>query len=595
METVGDFFQSGVLPVALMVVRAVVPFMALYVVWRCYTSFKKGQRRRDPVIMLVNHEARTKFPVLYWENSIGRSKSCDIILPDAMASRDHAVLLRRDEGWIISDTASKTGVLVNGKKINHQKVVGLGDEITIGGTMLELMHTDGENAKKKRFFRGFSQEAASPFKLMFVATLVHLMMALQLSLAGGEFDPVAFIPFGAVAAIGWALYIYSHFGMRRVSFEIETMGFLLSGIGIMLMAGHDMTGVRTQIIAMLIGVVVFSFLIWFMGDLERAMKWRLAIGIAAILLFCLNMVIGKTIGGSKNWIVLGPLSIQPSELIKIAFIIFGASTLDRLQTKQNTFEFVAFTGICLGFLFLMKDFGTAIIFFACFLIIAFMRSGSIRTIILAISAAVGGVLLILLFADHVVARFNNWGHIWEAVNEGGYQQTRMLTYFASGGFFGVGLGEGYFKGIVASESDMVFGLFVEEQGLLFGLVFLFALVIFVMFARSDVTRSRSTFYSITACGAVGLMLFQTCLNLFGSTDLIPFTGVTLPFLSAGGSSMMSCWGMIGFLKASDERTYAARRMTRKQIKEEEMLEQERREREQRARSRNQRRAPARYK
>ena len=85
------------------------------------------------------------------------------------------------------------------------------------------------------------------------------------------------------------------------------------------------------------------------------------------------------------------------------------------------------------------------------------------------------------------------------------------------------------------------------------------MVLFIFYARSDVTRSRSTFYSITACAAAGLLLFQTALNVLGPTDILPLTGVTLPFISAGGSSMMAVWGLLSFIKASDERTYAARR------------------------------------
>ena len=109
MEAIQEFLSSGVLPTVLLVLRALVPLLALYVVWRCYTSFKKGQRRRDPVIMLWDEASGARFPVLYWENSIGRSRSCDITLPDAAMSRDHGVLLRRDEGWFICDTGSKSG------------------------------------------------------------------------------------------------------------------------------------------------------------------------------------------------------------------------------------------------------------------------------------------------------------------------------------------------------------------------------------------------------------------------------------------------------------------------------------------------------
>ena len=82
------------------------------------------------------------------------------------------------------------------------------------------------------------------------------------------------------------------------------------------------------------------------------------------------------------------------------------------------------------------------------------------------------------------------------------------------------------------------------------------------YARAITTRSRSTFYSISACCAAGLMVVQTSLNVFGATDILPLTGVTFPFISAGGSSMISCWGLLAFIKAADERTYAARRLSR---------------------------------
>ena len=570
MDAIVTFLQSGLLPTVLLVLRIIAPVMALYVVWRSYTSFKKGQRRRDPVIMLWDEASGTRFPVLYWENSIGRSKSCDIYLPDATASRDHAVLMRRDEGWLICDTGSKSGVLVNGKQIDDRRKVEIGDKITLGSTTLSLWNADTEPMKRRRLFTGFSREAASPFKLMFTATLVHLLMAVQAVFKGGEFDLAPLVPFGLVLAMGWGLYIFSLGVLKRVSFEIETVAYLLSGIGILLLAAEGAEGLTTQLAAMFIGMVLFSFLIWFMNDLERVEKFRLIIAIAAIGLFVINLIFGKNVNGSRNWIFLGPVSIQPSELIKIAFIFVGASTLDRLQTKKNITEFIVFAAACLGFLFLIQDFGTALIFFACFLIIAFMRSGSIRTIVLILAAALLGVFLILQFKPYVVDRFSGWLHVWEHINDNlGYQQTRVLTYIASGGFFGVGLGNGFLKYIFASDSDLVFGMLCEEQGLLLAGVVLAALVLFIFYARSDVTRSRSTFFSITSCAAAGMLLFQACLNVFGATDVLPLTGVTLPFISAGGSSMMSVWGLMAFLKASDERTYAARRVSRRAYEERE--------------------------
>lgn len=567
LDFITDFLHSGVTPLVLLIIRAVVPVMALYVVWRSYTSFRKGQRRRDPVITLWDEGSGTRFPVLYWENSLGRSRSCDIYIPDASVSRDHAVLMRRDEGWVICDTGSKSGVLVNNRKVEDKQLVNIGDEITLGSTTLTLWNTDGDNQQKRRRFTGFSTEAASPFKLMAVATLVHLLMAFQSCLSGlGEtgISLAPLIPCAIVLAAGWGLYLFFMRVRRHVSFEIETVAYLLSGIGINLLAAHDISGVKSQIAAMLLGMLLFCFLIWFMNDMDRVAKCRIGIGVGAMALFALTLVIGSTVYGAKNWIFIGPLSVQPSEFIKIAFVFVGTSTLDRLQTKKNITEFLIFAGACIGFLAIMRDFGTAVIFFACFLIIAFMRSGSVRTIALVLVGACLGVVLILKFRPYVMDRFAGWGHVWEHINDSmGYQQTRTLTYIASGGLFGIGLGKGCLYPVAASDSDLVFGLLCEEQGLLLGLVVLFAMALFVMYARSDVTRSRSTFFSIAACATAGMLLFQTCLNVFGPTDVLPLTGVTLPFISSGGSSMISVWGLMAFLKASDERTYAARRASRR--------------------------------
>ncbi len=566
-EAFAYFLHSGLLPGVLLILRAVTPVAALYVVWRCYTSFKKGQRRRDPLIVLWDEGSGARFPVLYWENSIGRSRSCDIVLPDPQVSRDHAVLMRRAEGWFICDTGSKAGVWVNGEKVEGRALVGAGDRITLGGVTLSLWNSDAAPPKRRRVFTGFSREAASPRKLLLAVTLVQFLMAIQASLNGGHFAPAQWLPFGVLLVLEWGFFAVSVGVLRHVSFELETVGFLLSGMGIQLLAATDLATVTTQLAALVLGVCVFAFLLWFMSDLDRVAKCRLWIGAGALLLFALNLVIGDERYGSKNWISLGPVSFQPSEFIKLAFIFVGTSTLDRLQTRKNITEFLIFTGACMGFLALLRDFGTALIFFACFLVIAFMRSGSVRTIALVLMAAALGVVLVLRFMPYVAERFLGWGHAWQHINDSmGFQQTRVLTYMASGGLLGMGLGNSSLIYIFAADSDLVFGLLCEEQGLFMGLVVLLAMGLFILYARSDVARSRSTFFSIASCAAAGMLLFQTCLNVFGSTDLLPLTGVTFPFFSAGGSSLVSCWGLLAFIKVSDERTYAARRAGRRRSK-----------------------------
>jgi cell division protein FtsW (lipid II flippase) len=207
----------------------------------------------------------------------------------------------------------------------------------------------------------------------------------------------------------------------------------------------------------------------------------------------------------------------------------------------------------------MKDFGTACIFFITFLVISFMRSGSLRTLILSCSTAVIGVFLILTFKPYIKDRFAVWGHVWEQMNELGYQQTRVLTYSASGGLLGVGAGNGYLKNIFAATGDLIFGMICEEFGLIIAVTVALILAGFAFFAHSQSNISRSTFYSISSCAAATMLVFQAALHIFGITDILPLTGVTLPFVSHGGSSMISSFALLAFIKAADERTYALKR------------------------------------
>ena len=208
----------------------------------------------------------------------------------------------------------------------------------------------------------------------------------------------------------------------------------------------------------------------------------------------------------------------------------------------------------------MGDFGTALIFFITFLLVAFMRSGDFKTLVLALAAAAFGVMIVLRFKPYVADRFAGWRHVWQYTDDvKGYQQVRVLTYIASGGLFGVGIGNGYFKQYFASESDLVFGLLAEEMGVIVAIVVAISVALLIVYTRAIATRTRSTFYSITSCCAAGLLVVQLSLNIFGATDILPLTGVTFPFISSGGSSIISCWCLLAFIKAADERTYSIKR------------------------------------
>ena len=227
--------------------------------------------------------------------------------------------------------------------------------------------------------------------------------------------------------------------------------------------------------------------------------------------------------------------------------------MDKLYRRRNLFVFIVFSAVCVGALALIGDFGTALVFFICFLVISFLRSGSIATVFLAVSGAAMAGFLAVSIKPYIARRFATWGHVWEDVYGAGYQQTRALGAAAGGGLFGKGAGGGWLTEIVAADTDMVFAVICEEQGLIIALCMVLAVLTLSFFAVRTARRGRSSYYAIAACAAVSMLMAQMALNVFGSLDLLPFTGVTFPFVSRGGTSLLSCWMLMAFIKGADTR------------------------------------------
>lgn len=544
--------------IAVVGLRVLLSVYTVFIIYQCFGSMRRQQRQESPLVMLYNDTIRQKIPVICWENSIGRSKSSDIVIEDPTVSRNHCVLLRRKEGWFISDIGSKSGTKVNGKRIRTRHRVGLDDEIQIGSTTLYLRRGDefGEELKHHWFFSKVSAKPSVSAPLLLVlVNLFHLFMAVEICISYGELKPDAFYIVAAMILFSWVLYGFSFGVFRRSNFELETIALFLTGTGSVILVAEDVRDAWIQVAAAIIGAVGYELLLLFISNPDRIVKWRMTIMIIALGFLAINLIFGVVEFGAANRIYIGGVSIQPSEIVKVAYIFVGASALDHLQTKRNLIEFIIFSALCVGALALMGDFGTALIFFVTFIVISIIRSGDFTTSILAVVGAVFAVILVLQFKPYIAERFAIWGHAMEDPYNAGYQQSGVLTYIASGGLFGTGVGNGILRYYGASETDLVFGIVSEEMGLITAITI--ALVVFglVIYSRAVSTRSRSTFYSISACCAASMMLIQASLNIFGCTDILPLTGVTLPFVSAGGSSMLSCWGLLAFIKAADERTY----------------------------------------
>ncbi len=496
-------------------------------------------------------------PLTHWENIIGRGRTADIRLNYPSISRQHAALCRgEDDDWTLYDLDSKGGVQVNGTWVEGAVSVRLGDAIQLGGVpLLFLPQTVAEREELKEKRRAERPAAVWPSFLWL--SLFQILTCLQLIIAAGEAaSPVIPLAFLGLAAVMWLYYIVLRLS-RCVGFEMETIAFFLSTLSLAVTASSAPGSLFKQLLAVLLGLALFLVLGLFLRDLSRVQKNRWLMAALAIGLLGVTLLIGNSKYGAVNWISIGGFSFQPSEIAKICYIFAGSATLERLFHKRNLTLFIVLTGVCIGCLGLMSDFGTAAIFFVTFLVIAYLRSGDFATLSLICGGAVFGAGIIVKFKPYILSRFASWGHAWEAASTTGYQQTRTMSAAASGGLLGMGAGEGWLHNIAAADTDLVFGMLCEEWGLIIAVLAVGSIVTLAFFTVRACRVGRSSFYTIAACAAASLLVFQTCLNVFGSVDLLPLTGVTFPFVSNGGSAMMSAWGLLAFLKATDTRENAS--------------------------------------
>lgn len=517
--------------------------------------------------------AEESVPITHWENVIGRAKSCDITADDPAISRNHGILMRdtadSDGVWSYQDLGSKNGTYLNDILISRQGdregetgpeiKLEYGDVIRAGFTEFTLIPISLEEKNNNLAMRKSDTKIMSAGPSLAALTLFQILTVFQLWLSvGTEHLGAILTVFGGLCALMW-LYMGILKTAGRTAVEMETIAFFLSTLNLAVVATSAPDKLLKQFIAIGIGVAVLFVMCFLLRNLERtkALKWAMLIG--AALLLAANLLIGSIGFGAKNWIQIGGFSFQPSEFVKIAFIWIGAATLDELFDKKNLLVFMIFSAFCFGCLGLMGDFGTAIIFFVTFLIISFLRSGDFSKLILMVGAAAAGGFMILQFKPYIATRFQTWGHIWDpaVVDAAGYQQSRTLTAAASGGLVGVGPGNGWLDTLPAADTDMVFGILIEEWGLIIAVLAVLSIVTLAIFAVRSIMSGRSTYYTIAACGAMSMFVFQTMLNIFGCTDILPFTGVTFPFVSNGGTSMIASWALLAFLKSADTREKAS--------------------------------------
>ena len=334
---------------------------------------------------------------------------------------------------------------------------------------------------------------------------------------------------------------------------------ILVSIGTIMLIRLDSTFGFNQVFWFCIGIVVFltSYLIFRFFRFWDKLLW-FYVGLA-FLMFAVTLVFGETRGGSRNWISIGGRTIQPSEFIKIVYVFALACFF---SAKEDKYKFLSghicgiskkdiamngFVYMCLGFLLLQREWGTAVVFFLTFFVMMFLYDISKKLVLINSVVAVAGAMGGYFLTDHIKSRVVTWIDPFADAGNKGFQITQSLFAITTGGYFGTGIGNGSPHLIPEVHSDFIFSAICEEMGIFIGIAIIMIYFIYSYRGFKIGLKANNEFLKALVFGLVISFAFQTFIIVGGVIKLIPLTGITMPFVSYGGSSMVSCCIMTGIL------------------------------------------------
>lgn len=402
----------------------------------------------------------------------------------------------------------------------------------------------------------------------FPVTLLYAMYVVTTG-AALSFQTLA-VPLGLFAAFAAA-----HIGVRifapGADPAILPVVFTLSGIGITFVTRLQPDASLGQVIFLFLGVALMVGTLAVVKNLEVIKRYKYVLGIAGIILLVLPMFIGTEIYGSKLWIKIGGFQFQPGEFAKVLIVLFLAGYLaenrELLSISNRTVLGIKFPrlrllyplfivwGVCLLVVAFERDLGSALLFYTIFLIMLYVATGRVSYVIIGLALLAIGAFGMYQIMSHVQVRVAIWLDPFSDAQNLGYQIVQSLFSLADGGLAGVGIGKGMADIIPVVASDMIFAAIGEEMGLLGGSAVLLLFMLFAVRGLTTAARAKSDLAAFSAAGLTAAISFQAFTIVGGVTKLIPLTGVTLPFMSQGGSSLLASFVIVALLlRAGDEAT-----------------------------------------
>ncbi|MDY0341087.1 MAG: FtsW/RodA/SpoVE family cell cycle protein [Coriobacteriia bacterium] len=407
--------------------------------------------------------------------------------------------------------------------------------------------------------------------LLAAAPAVILLFVLVHGAQGGDVGlSELLVPIGLFGCFMIA-HVAARFLARGADPVLMPVVFLLTGVGLAMITRLDPELAASQMLWVLAGIVALVATLMFVPSLERLGRYKYTVALVGIVLLVLPALIGVEVNGAKLWLRFAGFSFQPAEVAKILLVVFlGAYLAEKrevlsVSTKRTLGVWLPPVRH-LGPLLLMwaaslivlvaeKDLGSSLLFYGTFLVMLYAATGRPTYVLTGLGLfGVGAVAAYMVFG-HVQQRVAIWIDPFADATGRGYQLVQSLFALADGRMIGLGLGRGLPSRIPFVETDFIFTAIGEELGLLGGAAIIIAFLVFCLRGLATAARARSDMAAITATGLVAIIGLQSFVIIGGVTRLIPLTGITLPFVSYGGSSLLSNFILLGLLmRAGDAGT-----------------------------------------
>lgn len=396
-------------------------------------------------------------------------------------------------------------------------------------------------------------------RLLNLVYLLCLLLFTALGFLQQPFDKFALI-MGVVLCV---LIGYSHFIVRRFYPDgdkfILIFASVLAVVGVAMLYRINPNTAIKQLIWIALGIICYILIVVILPDLKSFAKYKNVYMIITLVLMPLALIFGTEQFGAKNWILIGPISFQPSEFAKIALVLYLAAALATYESKKSfkeevkqLFQPALVAGFSMGCMVLQRDLGSALIFFGISITLLYVATSKKKYVFTALGlAAIGSVAGYTMFG-HVRERVMIWRDPWKYALGSSYQIVEGMYSIAAGGLFGVGLGQGHFQNLPVKESDMIYAIICEEFGIIFaiGLMIIYFLLFYRGIRAAFVTKD--SYSQLIAVGFSTMIACQTLVIIGGIFSVIPLTGITLPIISYGGSSVLTIFFALGILQKISE-------------------------------------------